>query len=425
MEKYLIKKNKIHTNMIKLTTYSIKGSDDFELDLPRTSELTYHLAQNHDLEPDGIIFIIPGFGNDANLDYQKNIIKYIAKEYNLLAIFVEYHSCFNRQENGAHLEFNDFDLNIFNEILDRYDIDLKSDRLSFYEKLEILNTYIDNEKLKNPDFKNYRENIFATLMPKKNEYQNFGILQSLDILTVLYHIKSLGYKDIISKKPIIAVGSSHGGYIANLLMKFAPNTFDVIIENSGYIKPPLRYIIGQETDTRMAECLSTYKESILIHSFTYTKWSTNKKSPYYFSSSAYEIRDLSNKLHIQELSKHGNKTQIISYHSTEDQIASFTDKENYLNELSNCHFNISLHSVYSKDQIDGKFIKNLKHAMGMSNKELLKNTLPNILKNYTSSTTTDICKLSNIEYKTSNGNIYRFRFMKNNIEANLIKSEII
>ena len=41
---------------------------------------------------------------------------------------------------------------------------------------------------------------------------------------------------------ILCVGSSHGAYIAHLIHKFAPNTINGIIDNSGYTIPLAQYI---------------------------------------------------------------------------------------------------------------------------------------------------------------------------------------
>lgn len=232
--------------MIKIETRNIKGNDDLELNIKRSAPLTYHIAYDTTKRPNGVIFSIPGFGRDADINYQLNLIQYIAKKYNLVAVCVEYHCYFNRIYNGASYDFNSFDKNIFLDIVSRYNIKLDPENSDFEYMANKLNEYVKNEKQKDSSYKNYRENIFATIQPKKNEYQNFGILQTIDILSVLYDLKDIGFNDIIENKPLFAFGSSHGAYITNLLMKFAPNTFDAILENSAYVKPPLMYIVGQE-----------------------------------------------------------------------------------------------------------------------------------------------------------------------------------
>lgn len=411
--------------MIKLETYHIQGHDDFELNIKRDSQLTYHIAYNNTKEPDGIIFTIPGFGGDAVVNYQKNLIKYIAKEFNLLAVFVEYHSIFSRltkDKETASCQFGVADTEILINIINKLNIKLDENNLDTQSIINQISRHISQLKNQNIIDKNFRLPLFATLCPYKNEYQNFGVLQAIDILTVLYHIKSLGFSEIINKKPVIAIGSSHGGYLANLLMKFSPNTFDTIIDNSCYIKPPLNYIVGFEQNKQSPE-FTIRNQNIDLSLFTLTNWTLQSNSPYQFNKSSYEIRDLSNDEQIKQLSNYNNKTNIISYHSTLDKISSYNDKKQYSINLSNYNYNYTLNTINSEDQIDGKLIKNLNHAMGMSIKELIKTTLPMALKDI-KSTQTDICKQSTITYKTSLNDIYQFDFKDNTLEVNLIKSKI-
>lgn len=399
--------------MIEIITHEIDSHDDFELNIKRESQLTYHMALNKEKKPDGIIFVIPGFGDDASLEYQQNLLTHITKEYNLLAVFVEYHALFARPSNGATFNFDPFDTELLIHIIQKYNIQLDENDLSFYGITKAIDEQLP---------KNAVGVISATLFPDKNEYQNFGVLQAVDILTVLYHLKSLGYDELIEKAPVIAMGSSHGGYIASLLTKLAPNTFDLIIDNSCYVKPPLKYIIGKEHDITQPE-FELRCPNFMVCGFTATHWTKDQESPYYFSNSAYEIRDLTNRSHNKvKINTYHSKTSYISYHSKHDiEIAPYTDKKEYVSLLKDLGSNYKFHTIENEDQLDGKFIKNLDHAMGASNKELMKNTIPTFLEDYTVSTETDIAKRSKISYNTSENNQYIFNFNENSFNAEFIK----
>lgn len=66
----------------------------------------------------------------------------------------------------------------------------------------------------------YEENeLFASLLPGNNEYQNLGILASLDVLNAISDAVDRYDLDFDN---IIITGSSYGGYIANLVTKIAP-----------------------------------------------------------------------------------------------------------------------------------------------------------------------------------------------------------
>lgn len=385
--------------------------------------MRYHIACNTQVEPDGIIFIIPGFGGDSSVDYQRSLIKDSALKYNVIAVFVEYHSIFARvsvEKESAVMQFGKNDTELLIRTIDKYKIQLDENRLDFDSIVEQIKFHIEQLKKENKLDKEFLLNLWATLYPYKNEYQNFGILQAIDILTVLYHIKSIGYSKIINQKKIIALGSSHGGYIANLLMKLAPNTFDVVIDNSSYVKPKLEYIIGFEKNFNKSE-YKIQSDNILLNCSVLTHWTKEKNTDNEFHESAYEIRDLLDKNQMKQFIKYSNKTSIISYHSKYDRIAIYEEKEKYCDELMKYKFDINLNTIELKSQIDGKLIKNLDHAMGMSIKELVRITLPEILENKIS-TETDICKLSKIEYKTSKSYIYLFDFLKDKITAKLHKT---
>lgn len=399
--------------MIEIITHEINAHDDFELNIKRENKLIYHMTINKEKRPDGIIFVIPGFGEDASLKYQENILSHITKEYNLLAVFVEYHALFARPTNGATVKFDPIDTELLIDVIQKYNIQLDKNNLSFYAIAAALDEQLPNKAV---------GVLSATLFPNKNEYQNFGILQAIDILTVLYHLKYLGHNKLIEKSPIIAVGSSHGGYIANLLTKLAPNTFDLIVDNSCYTKPPLQYIVGKEDNITKAE-YALRGQKFTISGFTATYWTKNEKSPYYFSKSAYEIRDLTNKSHNEvKINTYHSKTTYISYHSKFDyEIAPYNEKVEYVFLLKSLGANYQFHTIHSEDQIDRKFIKNLDHAMGASNKELIKNTIPSFLEKYSSSIPTDLANKSNISYDTSENNQYLFNFNENNFTAKFKK----
>ena len=54
-------------------------------------------------------------------------------------------------------------------------------------------------------------------------------------------------------------------------------------------------------------------------------------------------------------------------------------KEKFFEILQNSGFEASLRVVKDESEIDGKFIKNLEHGMGMSLKTLIKKELPPLL----------------------------------------------
>lgn len=401
--------------MINIKTYEILAKDDLELNIKRTSLLKYHIAYKNIEKLEGIVFLIPGFGPDANLNYQINILKFLAEHYNVLAVFVEYHAINCRLSNKATLNFDDIDMEIVSNVYKKLNIQLDPYKSNIGNILKNIEDQLNNLKKEKLIGLDYKEILVATLYPDKNEYQNFGLLQALDILNVLYDLKKLGFEKLIESKPIVLIGSSHGGYIANLIAKFAPNTFDWVIDNSSYSKPPLKYIVGKEHNVLNQEATIHIPDikSINLLGFTYTLWSIDENSERFFDLSSYEIRDFTNEMQISQMKQHEIKTKFLSYHSMQDlEIAPFEEKSLYYNHLKKYGIASELKIVSNEKDIDGIFIKNLDHAMDISYKELIKRTLPQALKKKSSQT--DISLLSNIIYNTTRNKQYIFNYNKTN-----------
>lgn len=83
--------------------------------------------------------------------------------------------------------------------------------------------------------------LYAQIIPAHDEYQNFGVMQALDVINVFYYLKYILEMNILFEN-VIALGSSHGGYIAHMANKFSPNMFKAIIDNSSYVEAPMQYL---------------------------------------------------------------------------------------------------------------------------------------------------------------------------------------
>ncbi|WP_291953401.1 DUF2920 family protein, partial [Campylobacter sp.] len=129
---------------------------------------------------------------------------------------------------------------------------------------------------------------------------------------------------------------------------------------------------------------------------------SNKQSPRYFSPARKFIREVLNKDHLKTQSLYP-KPKYIFYHSKIDNRSPYKDKKIFYDLLKSMSFNASLYGIEHKD-VDGKFIKNLEHGMGIPMKLLVKKHLPDILKEKTKD---KICK-KEISYQ-SDDLIYTFK----------------
>ena len=394
-------------NKIITQEKSIISCDDIELNHQRAQKLLFKYSYPKDKKIKGIVFNIHGFG--ADLAYMDNLREFSAKEFSVVAVDVYYHCFFSRENNGANIEFDKIDLLILQDIIDTYKIDFSNVKeITTDSVLNNLKEQIQKLKINHILENNFRLQLPITIVPKNNEYQNFGIMQAIDHINVLLELEKMPF-DFIEHYPIILLGSSHGGYLAHLITKLAPHKIDCVIDNSCYVKPPLNYIVGKETNILKPEIRVSF-ENISLNCFVQTLWTTNHKSPNHFSNNHYRIRDLNDSVHISKLPNFtSNKIKFISYHSTSDGIANVDDKISLYEELNNLGFDATLHIIDNSTQIDGKFIKTLSHGMDMSLKELSKRELPKALS---------IKKLNNIKDNSviyqCDSNLYQLVY-KNNI----------
>lgn len=180
------------------------------------------------------------------------------------------------------------------------------------------------------------------------------------------------------------LGSSHGGYLAHLAAKIAPYLVDAVIDNSSYAKFSWHYIgIGKEIDFAS----SSYKElkpwvsrNLRVYFFTKTFWTKNKYSKNFFSPARREIRCILEPNHLK-IQSCFPKPHYVSYHSLYDgEIAPSGEKIQLYKILKDLNFDARLKMIHSPDEIDGKFIKDLTHGMGMSIKTLIQTELPLMLE---------------------------------------------
>lgn len=216
---------------------SIISCHDFELGVERKEKLFYKYSYLSSQKLKGIVFLIHGFG--AQPSYMDNLREFVAREFSVVAVDVYYHCFFSRLNNRATLKFDSFDVSILNQLIEQYDINLTSDDTKTVDLvLNKLNNEVERLKIINIFEKNFKLQLPLTLVPDNNEYQNFGVMQAIDHINVLHEIEKLPI-DFIDNYSVSILGTSHGGYLAHLIAKFAPHKIDFIIDNASYVTPPL------------------------------------------------------------------------------------------------------------------------------------------------------------------------------------------
>ncbi|EGD3163354.1 DUF2920 family protein [Campylobacter coli] len=373
--------------MIVSKTYEIDSCDDVELDIKRESKLEFKLWYDDEKEIKALVFIIPGLGGDVDENYREHLAEFVAGEFNVAVVSVNYHCIGNRPQTGSSFFMDDIDKLILKTSCEALNIQVNLDKLNSLEELSSTLKEVDhileeqkNQKLINPNFK---LSIHLSLQPTKNEYQNFGIMQAQDLLNVTLYLKKYAPFDTMGGGiPVIMIGSSHGGYLAHLAAKIAPWLIDGVLDNSAYAKFLWRVVgFGKEIDFMQYSEFATFDffHHIKTHCSTKTFWTSNSSSPRFFSPARRKIRNLLEEDHLLKQSK-CLKTCFISYHSLYDEYVSLKEKTMFYEELEKLGFDVTLHSITKESQVDGKFIKNLNHGMGIPVKLLIKKELPLMLE---------------------------------------------
>ncbi|ECQ1210013.1 DUF2920 family protein [Campylobacter coli] len=361
-------------------TFEIDSCDDVELGIKRTSKLEYRISYDDEKEIKAIVFIIGGYGANANIYFLDSYRNYIAKNFDVVAVHVFYHCfCQRRSDVEKYSTLADFtkdDLKLIEKVLRKYNI--PCDQLAnntVVSHCEYLSEIMTELKMLNRLPYDFEERLSATFIPSRGEYQNFGIMAAID------HINAL--KDLVKRFPEFADlpkiygGGSYGGYLSLLIAKIAPWYVDGVIDNSGVCLPFLAHILGR--DMNQGEFVFE-GDNNRIYCFVQKYWTRNINSSYYFGDENYLIRAVLNSNHLKIQASMNNNTIFISYHSMQDMGAPVQNKI----ELYKCYqelgYDATLYLVKDENDIDGRFIKSLEHGLRMTDKALFRKELPLMLE---------------------------------------------
>ncbi|WP_027937322.1 DUF2920 family protein [Anaeroarcus burkinensis] len=330
---------------------SLPAPIDPEVNILERKTLDYLLTFPKDYDPEkqyGLVFCIPGYGDNAESDYQANKLRpYIANTYNVITVGVRYY----------------YDV----EVSDEIDINIAS--ICFWYGLS--SDYFHNlngNQILDRLFELLASRSIFSLDPRLAfetthtlQYHSFGFLPALDHLHVLADIMK---KYNIDKTNIIAFGTSYGGYISCLMAKYAPHTFSLVIENSGFCVTQLNKIFGGDfngTSGSFSKNINGKRYEIPFVNKAF--WSHDETSPNYFSDSHKRIRSL-----LIEEHRIPSQTAYCSYHSPADATAPILLKDKMCNILKK--YNLVYYKTIAEKDIDGQLFKNMDHGMNASLRKL-------------------------------------------------------
>ncbi|AXL32528.1 TPA: DUF2920 family protein [Campylobacter jejuni] len=361
-------------------TFEIDSCDDVELGIKRTSKLEYRISYDDEKDIKAIVFIVGGFGANANISFLDFDREYIAKKFDVVAVHVFYHCFCNRRSNvekySAITMFTKEDVSNLSQALLDIGIKIDVDIQNAHQCYELLNQNITTLKSQGRLVQNYQAKLSSTFIPPNGDYQNFGIMPAID------HINAL--KDLVKRFPKFADlpkiygGGSYGGYLSLLIAKIAPWYVDGVIDNSGTVLPLLECIIGR----KLNKPEFIYNDpNTLIEMFIKTYWiREDENSSYFIANENYMIRSLLNSSHLTIQANINKNIIFISYHSLKDEFNTAKDKQTLFLAYKELGYDATLYLIKDESEIDGRFIKDLKHGMRISNKALFRKELPLMLE---------------------------------------------
>lgn len=397
--------------------FEIDSCDDVELGIKRTSKLEYRISYDDEKEMKAIVFIIGGFGANANISFLDFDREYIAKKFDVVAINVFYHCfCARRsvdEKYNPKLVPNKDDLEHVNNILKNINLGhLLANKDNFEHIIPFIEQRAGEIKQAGLVDKSQKIELFCDFTPSNGDYQNYGIMAAIDHINVL--------KDLVKKfpnfknLPKIYGGGSYGGYLSLLIAKIAPWYVDGVIDNSGVCLPFLAHVLGR--DMNQGEIIFE-GDNHRICCFVQKYWTRNANSPYYFGDENYLIRAVLNSNHLKIQANANNNTIFISYHSMQDMGAPVQNKV----ELYECYkelgYDTTLHLIKNESDIDGRFIKSLEHGLRMTDKALFRKELPLMLEKLQGKNS--LMQENSISYPCGN-KVFMFRDIKDKFELVII-----
>ncbi|WP_315970088.1 DUF2920 family protein [Campylobacter peloridis] len=91
--------------MLVNETYFIDSCDDVELGIKRENKLEYRITYDNAKSMQAIVFMIGGYGANANIEMIDFHRQFIAKKFNVVAVSVFYH-CFNCRKNKKDKQYS-------------------------------------------------------------------------------------------------------------------------------------------------------------------------------------------------------------------------------------------------------------------------------------------------------------------------------
>ncbi|MEO1237814.1 MAG: DUF2920 family protein [Planctomycetota bacterium] len=353
-------------------TLSCPPAPDPELGLTRAQPLRLDLALPDQLpHRPGVLLMIPGFGQDNDDGYLHAFRAWAADTHNRLALTVGYHGSRNRPAAGAAFQFAQDDAARLYLACQQHHIPWPQPPAT--PDPNALMAALDAATKQNPP--DQPLTLSVGLLPPDGPV-NLGFLQALDHLHALTALRQ--HIDI-DPADVVALGSSHGGYLAQLCAKLAPCTFRAVLDNSGYAQLPVRYLDSRGDG--QPDCYVGVNPHFRLAGYVASAWSllAEPDAPNHLHADALALRDLAHPDHLTATrAAAGDRPAVFRcVHAPADAIAPTADKQAWFAAARDAGFDADLH-LATPDDVDGAYIKSLDHGLGLSLRRFLSRHLSDL-----------------------------------------------
>ena len=137
-----------------------------------------------------------------------------------------------------------------------------------------------------------------------------------------------------------------------------------MLDNSSWDQPSLRYVVGREI--KHPEDAIFISPWIKANLYVKSPWTLSPNLPNSFLTHRYEIRSFGN-TQLKQMAAQGgsDSTMFIFLHSVDDPIADTKGKMAMANQMMELGMKVYM-TVMDKEDVDGTYIKEMSHGMGLS-----------------------------------------------------------
>lgn len=195
---------------------------------------------------------------------------------------------------------------------------------------------------------------FSVIKQFGTDYESFGTLGALDHLQVYADLVRRGIP--FDRNCVAAFGTSHGAFLAMMMLKFAPHTLSAVIENSCWV---------HAIETEMNNLWQPQRHhfdagGVRVYYSNFSPWTReNPNDPGYLNPAFLKLRDLR-----EDHFDGADGASLISYHGAADEMIPAELKRALWDNLEK---RLTLNAtMVTDDLLDGRLFKHTRHGLDAS-----------------------------------------------------------